>query len=187
MDAIDTLMNEHRVIERVLTVLEEAARRIQGGDDVRPDLFLEAADFIRDFADGCHHRKEEDVLFREMIDAGMPSQSGPIAVMLMEHEQARSLTRGMREGATRWKDGDEGAKGLVARAAAEYARLLRLHIQKEDQVLFPLAGQAIPASRHNEVAAEFERVDSAPEEAGMQAKYNALADALVQEMKSWSE
>src|SRR5450756_440878 len=63
MKATEVLMQEHRVIERVLDALETAANHLDRGHPVRPGLFLEAADFIAGFADGCHHRKEEGVLF----------------------------------------------------------------------------------------------------------------------------
>src|SRR5665647_2426724 len=63
MRATEALMQEHRVIERVLDALEIAASHLERERPVRPGFFLEAADFIAGFADGCHHRKEEGVLF----------------------------------------------------------------------------------------------------------------------------
>ncbi|MGE5602975.1 MAG: hemerythrin domain-containing protein, partial [Nitrososphaerales archaeon] len=63
MQATDILMEEHRVIERVLTSLERAAVRLDNGEAVRPGFFVDAADFVKGFADGCHHKKEEGVLF----------------------------------------------------------------------------------------------------------------------------
>ncbi len=98
MKATDILMSEHRVIERVIAALEIAARRLQSGQEVRPGFFLEAADFIKGFADGCHHRKEEGVLFKALSANGMPAGQGPLAVMLNEHEQGRKFTQGMRGG-----------------------------------------------------------------------------------------
>jgi hemerythrin-like domain-containing protein len=186
MRATDMLKDEHRVIERVLSVLEQASDRVNSGGNVRPGFFLDAADFISEFADGCHHRKEEGVLFKVMEDAGLPSQGGPIAVMLAEHDQARGYTRSMREAAARWQRGDEGARTEVTHAATAYARLLRQHIAKEDQILFPLADRVIPSSRRGEVVAEFERVEASEERAGLHEKYLAVADALEQEAGGWS-
>ena len=79
-------MAEHRVIERVIQALENAAQCLEGGRDVRPGFFVDAADFIAGFADGCHHRKEEGVLFKAMIENGVPVHGGPVAVMLYEHQ-----------------------------------------------------------------------------------------------------
>jgi hemerythrin-like domain-containing protein len=72
MKATEILMEEHRVIEGVLKTLETAAQYLEMGLPVRPGLFLEAADFVRGFADGCHHKKEEQVLFKSMALYGVP-------------------------------------------------------------------------------------------------------------------
>lgn len=70
MEATKTLMDEYRVIERVLTTLEKATASIDTIKTVKPDFFLDAADFIKSFADGCHHAKEEKVLFEAMEMSG---------------------------------------------------------------------------------------------------------------------
>ncbi|HLA08413.1 MAG TPA: hemerythrin domain-containing protein, partial [Anaerolineales bacterium] len=62
MQATDILIQEHRVIEKVLDSLETAANRLSAGDAIPMDFFLKAADFIKNFADGCHHKKEEGIL-----------------------------------------------------------------------------------------------------------------------------
>ena len=183
MKATEILMDEHRVIERVLGVLEIAAGRAEHGDPVRPGLFLDAADFIMNFADGSHHHKEEGVLFKVLIDAGMPLEGGPIAVMLSEHEQARAYTRGLREAAERWEQGDDLGRNQVAQAATSYAMLLRQHIAKEDRILFPLADQTIPPSKHDQLVADFATVESDEERAAVYAKYVGLAESLEQEIK----
>jgi hemerythrin-like domain-containing protein len=182
MKATKVLMDEHRVIERVLAALEVAAGRADRGEAVRPGLFLDACDFIKHFADGCHHHKEEDVLFGAMVDAGLPRDNGPIAVMLNEHEQARAYTRSMRDAAERWGDGDEAARKDAARAARGYAALLRAHIAKEDQVLFPMADRMIPSSDREQVMVDFTRVQSDEAASGVHAKYVALAEAIEQEI-----
>jgi len=183
MKATEILMDEHRVIERVLAVLEIAAGRAGRGDPVRPGLFLEAADFIMNFADGSHHHKEEGVLFKVMVDAGVPLEGGPIAVMLSEHEQARAYTRRLREAAERWDQGEDLGRKQVAQAATSYATLLRQHIAKEDRILFPMADQMIPLSKHGQVIADFATVESDEERAEVYAKYIGLAESLEQEIK----
>ena len=74
MEATEILMQEHRVIERVLTTLEAGAARVDAGQPMRPGFFIEATDFVKGFADGCHHRKEEGVLFTAMVDSGLPRE-----------------------------------------------------------------------------------------------------------------
>ena len=83
-------MNEHRVIERVIAVLRQATDALEAGKPVPPQVFNNAIDFIRNFADTCHHAKEEGVLFASMEARGFPRQGGPIQVMLLEHEEGRA-------------------------------------------------------------------------------------------------
>ena len=130
---------------------------------------------------------EEGVLFKVMIDAGMPMEGGPIAVMLSEHEQARAYTRSLREAAERWEQGDDLARKQVAQAATSYAMLLRQHIAKEDRILFPMADQAIPASKHGQVMTDFANVESDKERAAVYTKYIGLADSLEQEIRRDTE
>lgn len=186
MKATDILMSEHRVIERVIDCLQTAAEQLASGAQVRPGFFLEAADFIKGFADGCHHRKEEGVLFKAMSESGVPVQGGPIGVMLHEHELGRSYTQAMREAAQRLAGGDESASSAVVAAARSYAGLLRQHIAKEDGVLFPMAEQFIPIGQQEQLVEDFEHVEHEETGEGVHERYLALADQLEREAKGLS-
>jgi len=178
MKATDILVEEHRVIERVLNTLETATQNLEAGGSVQPDFFIGVTDFIKGFADGCHHKKEEDVLFKAMAAHGVPVEGGPIGAMLAEHEQGRAYTRGMREAAQRLKTGNGAAHSDIVRNARGYVALLRQHIAKENGVLFPMADQAIPQAEHDEVAAGFEQVEHEETGPGVHEKYLALAAEL---------
>jgi len=184
MQATDILMNEHRVIERVLDALETAASALERGDAVRAGFFLEAADFIAGFADGCHHRKEEGVLFGAMIAAGMPQEGGPIAVMLMEHEQGRKFTRGLRDGVNKWEAGDDAARRTIVSNARGYVTLLRDHIMKEDEMLFPMADELIAPEQEAQVLRDYARVAEAASCDLSTGRYIALAARLEEEARA---
>ncbi len=94
MHSTDVLMGEHRIIEGVLGSLETLATRLSRGEHIPAAAFLAAADFIRNFADGHHHQKEEGILFERLIANGMPREMGPVGVMLAEHEEGRGYARG---------------------------------------------------------------------------------------------
>jgi len=84
--AIDRLRAEGRLADRRLAVLEKATADHEAAKPIKPEFFLESADFIKGFADGCHHAKEEKVLFEAMIKAGVPRVGSPVGAMLAEHE-----------------------------------------------------------------------------------------------------
>ncbi len=178
MKATEILKSEHEVIEGVITSIETVTRAARNGAKVNPDFYSQSADFIRGFADGCHHRKEENVLFKALEATGSPAQAGPVRVMLSEHDEGRALTQAMRQGAARWKEGDLAGKEQALEAADEYAALLRQHIFKENNILFPLADRIIPADRQEKVAEDFERVEHEETGEGIHENYLGLAKKL---------
>ena len=183
MKATNVLSEEHRVIERVLNVLEAGANRLERGEEVSPEFFLSATDFIKGFADGCHHQKEEGVLFKYMEEHGIPVQGGPLGVMLVEHEQGRQYTRALRSAAQEKQAGEASADEKIIQSAHGYVNLLRQHIHKEDNILFPMADRVIPTAQHDLVWEGFEHVEHEETGEGVHEKYLALADALEREIR----
>ena len=186
MEATQILMDEHRVIERVLTAMEKAIEAINTGRSVKPVFFLATADFIKGFTDGCHHAKEEKVLFEAMVQAGVPKAGGPVGMMLLEHEQGRTFVRAMRAGAEKWQSGDDSGRREVLNAANGYIDLLRAHIYKEDNILFQLANDAIPLDTQEQIAKDFERIEREETGEGVHEKYLALAEELEKASKQYS-
>ncbi|MFY9326646.1 MAG: hemerythrin domain-containing protein [Georgfuchsia sp.] len=181
MEATEYLMEEHRLIEQVLDTLELAAKRLASGQTVPADFFLKAADFIKNFADDWHHGKEEGVLFEALTTHGMSKDNGPVAVMLAEHNEGRRLTDAMRSGAERMQQGDASAAPQIAKNAMGYVMLLRQHIQKEDQILYPMADQLIPVAQHKQILAAFGQVENKAA-GGTREKYLALASEMQKAM-----
>jgi len=170
------LSDEHRVIERVLNVLEGLTKR-----PVRGDLanWKQALDFFRHFADQCHHFKEEKVLFPALEEHGIPRDGGPVGMMLIEHEEGRSYVRGMAAAITQIEGGDQGAEEALFENARNYLRLLREHIQKEDDILFRMADEVIPADEQRELLKRFEDHEAEAMGAGAHEKYLKLAEELA--------
>jgi hemerythrin-like domain-containing protein len=113
-----------------------------------------------------------------MLKTGVPRESGPVGVMLAEHEQGRAFVRAMRAGAEKWRAGNEAGRAEAVAAAEGYIALLRAHIYKEDNVLFTLADRAIPSAEQNQVAFDFERIEHEETGEGVHEKYLALAEKL---------
>ena len=98
MHPTEVLSQEHRAIENMLGALEEQIRAAPAGQPFPRRFFDEALDFFRNFADGCHHAKEENLLFPRMKERGVPENGGPIGVMLAEHEQGRGHNEIVKRG-----------------------------------------------------------------------------------------
>ncbi|OGO08280.1 MAG: hypothetical protein A3K46_00235, partial [Chloroflexi bacterium RBG_13_60_9] len=155
MEATKVLKDEHRVIEFFLGALEIQAARLQSESPVRPEFFLDAIVFMRDFVDERHQRKEEETLCVALIEAGMAKDSGPIAELLADHARAREFWQAIEKHARILLGGGTNARLELARQAAGYVALLTGHIRAEEQNLFPSL-QLIPTDVQAELAAEFE-------------------------------
>jgi hemerythrin-like domain-containing protein len=145
------LRHEHEIILRALAIAERLGRGLQRGEPIDRAALAWVVDFFRTFADRCHHGKEEEHLFPALERHGVPRDGGPIGTMLEEHEQGRALLREMGSGDDR----------RVAGAIGRYAALLRAHIDKENEVLFPLAEQVLTGAEQDALVAAFEGVEQA--------------------------
>ena len=160
MKPTEILLQEHRVIEVALSCLERLTDLALENGSLDTDPAENALEFIRGFADQCHHHKEEDRLFTAMVDKGLPRDGGPIAVMLAEHEQGRAFVRGMAENIEGAGNGDDASLRAFAENARGYVELLRGHIQKEDNILFPMANNLFSDDEQKALLAEFKSVEA---------------------------
>lgn len=153
-NSIKNMMDEHRLIEQVLGALETYIDRLKSGQAASRNTVTQFATFFRQFADQCHHGKEEDRLFVKMNQCGFPKEYGPIAVMLAEHEEGRNHVGVLADiGGASGPCSTEETNQIIHHGAS-FIPLLRAHIQKEDHILYPMAQQSIPP-------AEFDQLDAA--------------------------
>ena len=146
----DALRDEHRLILRALALLTSAADRLAGGRALPEGWWDRLIGWLRVFADLNHHAKEERYLFPALAKAGVPSEGGPVAVMLAEHVEGRGFIRAM----------EAGSASSRAEAARRYVQLLRDHIEKENGVLFPLTEAVLEERAQQALAREFETVEA---------------------------
>lgn len=178
MKATATLMKEHEAINRLLDILEKACQTIESGGGVADDDLASMLDFLKTFADGCHHRKEEEVLFPALERAGIPKEHGPLGVMLAEHDLGRQYIAGMDEELRRMSAGDASASAEFVQDARAYRNLLHLHIQKENLVLFPMADRSLTIDTDEEIVREFERIEEEKIGSGKHEEYHAMLKSL---------
>lgn len=173
MRATEILMEEHRGIEHMLDVLEVIADRLSNRLEVGTGDPEKALDFFSGFADKCHHAKEERQLFPALVGAGLPQEGGPIGVMLAEHVQGRGYIAAMRHALIR---GDGAAFAGAGRA---YAALLRDHILKEDQFLYPMADACL-ATQDDDLVAAYDALELEVTGPGGHDAYHRVLEDLVE-------
>lgn len=175
MTPTDELKHEHQIILIALDAMEREMQRIQAGGPVPEERIGQMIGFVQNFADRCHHAKEETLLFTRMQERGMPANGGPIGVMLQEHDDGRRLVRTAAQALPGAGAGDADARATLAANLLAYVRMLRLHIDKEDHVLYPMADKILTAADQSELAAAFERVEAEEMGEGTHERYHQLA------------
>jgi hemerythrin-like domain-containing protein len=171
----EILSDEHRVIERVLNALHRLT-----AVPVNPSLeqWRKALEFLRNFADQCHHFKEEKILFPALEEHGIPREGGPIGMMLAEHEEGRAHVRSMIDAVEQVAKGNGAASTTLLDHARAYVTLLREHIQKEDDILFRMADEVIPEDEQRRILKDFENHEAEEMGAGAHEKYLSIAREL---------
>jgi len=182
MKPTEILSAEHRVIEQVLDCLDKLVHACGSARRLDKEAARDAVEFLRMFADRCHHGKEETLLFSAMEEHGFSRQNGPVAVMLHEHDQGRMHLRAMDEAIDGASGGDSAALKNFVKHGRAYVDLLRQHIQKEDHCLFPMAEEALSAGDEKKLLAAFEKMEEKDMGAGTHEKYLQLADGLAERL-----
>lgn len=182
MNATQALRNEHDAILRILDVAEESARRLHAGEAVPAEVLNGLLEFLKLFADRCHHGKEEDLLFPLLEKKGLPRHGGPIGVMLHEHDLGRNLIAQMTSATAAIETGDGLAGRQWAEAAAQYAALLRDHIYKENNILFVMAERMLTNAEQQELERAFAKVEAEKLGEGTHERLHALMDQLCAAM-----
>jgi len=85
----------------------------------------------------------------------------------------------MRAAAERWEGGDESARQVLADEARRYVSLLKQHIAREDQLIFPMAEDMIPEGDHFQVLDDIMQLEA---DGRGQEFFGALVAALEEEV-----
>jgi hemerythrin-like domain-containing protein len=179
MKSTEILSSEHRVIEQVLRCLERIVQEAETLDTLDRDSAEKAVAFFRNFADQCHHGKEEAHLFPAMEAKGYSREQGPTGVMMAEHELGRMHVRAMADSIAPAAEGDAKALQAFVEHAREYGNLLWQHIEKEDHCLFAMAEQVFTEDDQQKLLTAFQKVETEEMGAGVHEQYLAMADQLA--------
>jgi hemerythrin-like domain-containing protein len=172
--ATQNLENDHVQILRLIEVME----RITESADPNVEHLELIVKVIREFADGLHHAKEEQLLFPLMVQKGFSNESGPVAVMLHDHAEGRNYVKGMAENISRFQHGDKTAIQGIYRNMLSYAYLLKNHIGKENNVLFRMADKAFTSAEQESLLLDFTKVELSQENQYSKSDYITMIDKL---------
>jgi hemerythrin-like domain-containing protein len=178
MKPTEDLIHEHNAIKVMLDIMSKIAGNINKDKVSSTKEIEEIVDFLRTFADKCHHGKEENALFPALVEAGIPEENGPIGVMLHEHTIGRGYIKEIDDNVGNYKMGVTGSAQSIADTLLKYVTLLQNHIQKEERILFPMAEKVLSTSRQDEVFGKFEQIEEEVVGHGIHEQYHELLKEL---------
>ena len=146
----------------MLDVIDEIYNMSEQGKKFPIADCLAIIEFLQGYADKFHHGKEEDLLFPNMVKRGIPSEGGPIGVMLQEHDLGRSIVRSMKKFTSDYTEEVTNYTQFITDGKA-FIDLLRKHIYKEDNILYNMADQALTDSDQIELLGQYKTVDNSRE------------------------
>ena len=171
-------------ISRFITALGSGSVILSTTKYARPDFFIKAYGFIRDYIEDGLFKKEE-FLIRVLEDNGFPPDSGPVGGMLIDHKKSREAAELMFNTAKLWQAGDEIARSELTWATSQFTGAIRQHLERLKGLIFPLIEQTISIDDEHELSEEVNKIVF---EGGLKdgvEKYVKLIEALEDQLSDW--
>lgn len=178
MQARAPLMIEHRLIERMIHVVNHAIELVERTKTIDPVFVDLAVDFIRTYADRTHHGKEEDILFRKLETRSLSEVDRRVMNELIEeHKFGRKTTKALFEANMQYRNGNDSALTEITVQFRTLAEFYPKHIEKEDRIFFPACRAYMSDAEDQVMLAEFMEFDRKM----IHEKYTAIVSILEHE------
>tara|TARA_B100000029_G_scaffold166844_1_gene163039 strand:- start:382 stop:960 length:579 start_codon:yes stop_codon:yes gene_type:complete len=172
-----SLRHDHKLIEKVLDALDTTIKLLKDGKQIPEEILLPTLDFTQNFTDVCHHGKEEEALFPALEKAGMPTNMGPIRMMLIDHERTKEIVTHIAKSSKKYLE--SGISNYLIESLELYVQHVTEHLWKENNRLFMMAD-----ARLNYAAKDIDKNLNDVEEKKLKelgktrSHYESLADEL---------
>jgi hemerythrin-like domain-containing protein len=151
--ATETLMQEHGVIHRLMTVYQECADRLAAGDGIPPGALINAGALADEFVESYHEEMEERYVYPAFIEAGR--MAALVTVMIRQHAVGRDLAGRAVFYAGRSDRGKPETREALIATCRSYARMYRAHAAHEDTVLLPALREVIGPGKFRQLGERF--------------------------------
>jgi len=171
-------------ISRFITALGSGSVILSTTKFARPDFFITAYDFIRDYIEGGLFKKEE-LLIKTLEEGGFSMESGPIGGMISDQKKSREAAELMLNTAKQWQGGDEVARSELIWATSQFTGAIRQHLERLKSLIFPLIEQTISIDDEHKLSEEINKIVF---EGGLKdgvEKYIKLIEKLEDQLSDW--
>ncbi len=139
--AIELLGEQHGILRRAISILEE----IKGGMDARmdlpPDIIVGTVEVVRRIVVD-HHQKMEDKYIYPVLDSAK-KMGGLVGVLREQHEAGAQMTEILGKLAADFSEKDLEKRRTMQNAIHRFSRMYRAHADREETLLFPALRQVV--------------------------------------------
>jgi hemerythrin-like domain-containing protein len=155
----EILKEEHQAVLIVLDILDKLSQRIRTDLEINVEDLDQLLEILKEYVDRNHHGKEEEIFFPALEKLGLSRESGPVGVMLMEHDNGRQYIQGMRDAVAEFKAGNSEALKKFATNASYYTELMNEHIYKENNILYPMSDMHLSQEEKSLILEDFANIE----------------------------
>ncbi len=157
---VEPLITEHRLIERMISLMGKEVKRIEQGLSPDTEFIRTAVEFIKIYADLLHHGKEEDILFRDLAKKQLSAEHKRVMEELIkEHAHGRDNTRKLIEARIKYLAGEKDSVKGMADNMGVLVKFYPMHIEKEDKRFFLPVMDYFSKEEQSAMLAEFNEFD----------------------------
>ena len=147
------LSEEHRIILRIVDVLVAIADESERKSQLNAADVAGILEILRVFGDEYHQGKEEAGLFPVFTAVCDRTEVEAVRHMILEHDDDRFLIGALEDAA---RESNTADFTLHARKLAE---IQRMHVYKEDNILFKIVNKSLSVENDQQILAAFRTFD----------------------------
>jgi hemerythrin-like domain-containing protein len=138
-DPITLLIDEHRIMERVMDVMEKLAEGIEEQRPISSDMILGNIGMLLECNDEYHYGKEEDILLPFLEEIGKNEIKESIQSCITKYRENDKLLATIIDSVDGHSNGDMDATIRIMENIREFVRNVRpLYLNEDEEIFKPL-------------------------------------------------
>jgi hemerythrin-like domain-containing protein len=160
MSPIGVLTGEHLLIGRMINLVQGELAKIEQGKKVDLVFIDGVVEFAQNYADLCHHGKEESILFETLaMKRLIPEHKKLMDELVLEHIQNRKIINGLEMARERYMKGDPDAVGSIVTVCKGLVEFYPGHMEKEEKGFFTPSMKYFSKREQEEMVKKFWEFD----------------------------
>lgn len=174
------LKTDQEIITRFITALGSGSVALSSSKLPRPNFFITAHTFIKEYINEGFFPKEE-IIIKILEEGGFPADTGPIGAIRTDQKKSRDAAESMLNAARQWEAGDNIARSETGWATSEYTSSIRQHLERIKSLILPLIEQTISVDEEHNVS---EQINGMVLQNGSET-YIKLIEQLEETLSDW--